>query len=465
MERTPVTPDGAPARVQSAARVLPRRSQTPDPYNPPSTTTIDTSVSRRSSTENSVTPSPRNSRDSSPTRPPRRAASTNRIIGTRSRKNSQQDLSPSRQNRPGYAAPTISRTLSSTTTPTLLPAAQEPQVQAPTPQKPMMYNDFRDGPRWPVSPRLRSPPPQLNKPLMPPRRSEQELPAINVQRPSPSPHSAQSAADNQPTTSESEAEEAPSHSGIRTPVRSGLETVEEVSLPNSPNAKSDAMLVEQVKEKLSGADNNLDSAIDYGRTLKARPSLPAQESGSDSGNGNGNVNKGEIRRTTSVPPPLMTRQSSSAMSSKQLKAKQEGSTQTMTVETETVPSVPQVALATGPKIDVNGGTLKTKPSTETIKPKKEKKKTTRKTTAVNAGNGESSLSTVCPCCLKPSPWVFVSQGFQDLDEIQGDRSTKTDELWSLQELASDLEVQTLYSFCDHVTDCSAPCSIFESRYL
>jgi hypothetical protein len=84
---------------------------------------------------------------------------------------------------------------------------------------------------------------------------------------------------------------------------------------------------------------------------------------------------------------MITRQSS-ALSNKQMKSKQDGSIQTMTVETETVPSVPQVALTTTQKAEASTGTLKTKQSTETIKPKKDKKKATRKQPAVNAGNGK-----------------------------------------------------------------------------
>lgn len=172
-------------------------------------------------------------------------------------------------------------------------------------------------------------------------------------------------------------EESQLHSGIRTPIRAALETVQEVSLPNSPNPTNDAVLMEKVKEKLSGSD----TALNEVRTLRSRPSLVAQESGSESGN-----NRHE-RRTTSVPPPLITRQSS-ALSAKQMRLKPEGPTQSMTVETETVPSVPQVALATGPKVEANG-TLRTKPSSETIRPKKEKRKTTRKQPAVNPGTGET----------------------------------------------------------------------------
>lgn len=179
---------------------------------------------------------------------------------------------------------------------------------------------------------------------------------------------------------------------MRTPVRGALETVQEVSLPNSPNPTHDAALLEKVKEKLSNSVNHSESVLGDVRTLRARPILANHESGSDSSH-----NRADQRRTPSVPPPLVSRQSST-VSTKQVKSKQDGSTQSMTVETETVPSVPQVALATGPKIEGVNGTLKTKQSSETIRPKKEKKKTTRKQPAVNSGTGERSLRFFCSSC-------------------------------------------------------------------
>jgi hypothetical protein len=190
----------------------------------------------------------------------------------------------------------------------------------------------------------------------------------------------------QQTASESEMEEAQFPSGMRTPGRGPLETVQEVSLPNSPNPPSNTALMEKVKEKLTNSENYSDTALPDGRTLRARTSLVGQESGSDTSN-----NKAEVRRPTSVPPPMITRQSS-ALSNKQMKSKQDGSIQTMTVETETVPSVPQVALTTAQKNETSNGTLKTKQSTETIKPKKDKKKVTRKQPAVNSGNGKLNES-------------------------------------------------------------------------
>jgi hypothetical protein len=211
-----------------------------------------------------------------------------------------------------------------------------------------------------------------------------------VQRATPSPLDSSLVA----SESASEAEDSQLQSGVRTPARSTLtlETVQEVSLPNSPGQGMDGVL-EKVKEKLSSQLVPLEdgTAVSESKTLKVLPNLVAGESGSESGSV-----KADSRRTNSTVavPPLMTRQSS-AMSAKQGKTKGagEGSAQHMTVETETVSSIPQVALAPASSTTSGSGTLKTKPSTETIKPKKEKKKTNRKQPPVAPGNGEQPASS------------------------------------------------------------------------
>ena len=190
--------------------------------------------------------------------------------------------------------------------------------------------------------------------------------------------------------SESETEEIQLQSGIRTPARSStLETVQEISLPGSPQLSTDAAM-EKVTEKLASELANRNDGNREARTLRARPSVSAVESGSESGS-----LKADSRRTASTgpPPPLMSRQSST-MSTKpgKSKASGEGSTQNMTVETETVAAVPSVAVAPPSAKESNANTLKAKPSTETIKPKKEKKKPTRKQPAVGTGTGEKHSS-------------------------------------------------------------------------
>lgn len=73
------------------------------------------------------------------------------------------------------------------------------------------------------------------------------------------------------------------------------------------------------------------------------------------------------------------------------KARQESGKQNMTVETETVQSIPQSQLApAGDRSNIRAepnGTIKLKPSNETIRPKKERKKADRKSRSVNQGTG------------------------------------------------------------------------------
>lgn len=74
------------------------------------------------------------------------------------------------------------------------------------------------------------------------------------------------------------------------------------------------------------------------------------------------------------------------------KSRQEGK-QGMTVETETVQSIPQSALNAGDRSGTrndNSGSVRLKPSNETIRPKKERKKPTQKARSLNQGTGTFS---------------------------------------------------------------------------
>lgn len=382
-------PGNQPAAATDKATDSPTSSSlTPQATAPTIPTTNGTqALKQTSSLVNSIAVGSEASRNASPIRYPRKVTSSSRLGGTRSRTNSQQDLSPTRSSRsqiPSYAA--TQRSLSTSGTPSLPPANKQDTTTSSdstgTPQKSVISSDLKDV-RWPVSPRLRSPPPQLNKSSGPttPRATDIDPPAINIQQASPAavPVDSTSTA----ACSEKASEESSlSSSGTRTPVRSALETVQEVATPSR-----DAGLLEQVKEKLSLPDNHSDTAAlsDGARNTRARPTLAQNESGSDSG-----TNATDTRRTTSVPPS-MPRQSSS-LSTKQSKVKGEGSTQNMTVETETVASIPQVALATGSKNEGVNGTLRAKQSTETIRPKKDRKKVARKQPSVNNGTGKERIS-------------------------------------------------------------------------
>ncbi|KAF4784972.1 phospholipid metabolism enzyme regulator [Colletotrichum scovillei] len=388
MEKTFSTTNGPSDASQS------RIEHTETSITTPSNNAAETQPhSKPSSATTSLTPSPYNSRDTSPSRKaqkPVHAPKSASTPGLRSRKSSQQDLTAvrtprSNTNIPGPA--TSSRTLSAATTPTLLPNSQESFLRSINPQKAPLNTEVaqtRDSPRWPVSPRLRSPPPQLNKPHIPPttRKGEQEAPRVNLTKASPTPQP-----DRLPSMSESETDDSLLPSGVRTPVTvngSTLETVQEVSLPNSPGQMDSTL--EQVNEKLAHeaavSAESLATQVDNNRTIRlSRGALQAHDNMGD----NGTL---RVRSQSSAPAPTVTRQSS-VLSNKQGKSKATGEGSSLIVETETVSSIPQVALAPASKLEVSSGTLRAKPSTETIRPKKDKKKTSRKQPTVNSGNASS----------------------------------------------------------------------------
>ncbi|KAF7889621.1 uncharacterized protein EAF02_002036 [Botrytis sinoallii] len=333
----------------------------------------------------SATNSPIGSRESSPVRPQLRNPSAVRSgTPSRSRKNSQ-DISPSRstssQHPPSAAA--IQRGLSAQKLPTLNHVASEPSIRAPIPQKPLVTSEIRDGPRWPVSPRIRSPPPRQSS-LLSPRKTEQEIPAINVQRTSPT---AEQRAEGK-SAADSESEENLLTPGMRTPARgvsggsSTLETVQEISQPNTPSFELDGAIdtTTQGSPTLPTEQDLMDGASV--ETLK-KPTIVTNESGSESGGKGDNKMKSTTPTATRTGPP----KSFSGPAAARGKPSGEGSAKNMTVETETVSSIPQIALATGAGGLANGS-LRAKQSTETIRPRKEKKKS-RKAPSVTSGTASS----------------------------------------------------------------------------
>ncbi|CAJ2503272.1 Uu.00g106660.m01.CDS01 [Anthostomella pinea] len=349
----------------------------------PSSANIDSQQSKWTSASTSLTASPVPSRDPSPTRPPAKSGRTSRASthSTRSRKNSLQDPSPSRSRsyQPTHSA--IPRQqLSIATTPTLPPPSKtDSPVRATVPQKPSTSAEHsKDAPRWPISPRLKSPPPSLGRPhlTLSTRMNDQEPPAINVQHSSPLPHAEPASQ----STSDSEAEDPLLSSGMRTPARgpssgsSTLETVQEISQPNTPGL---------------GDDTTTDKLAETTTDSSAKPSQNATNSGS--GSDSGSVKANTRRPNAAAPPPaLHNRQSSSALKfGGRGQTSGESSSRNMTVEEEAVRSIPQTSLV--PNVGGQGvnGSLRTRPSTETIKPRKEKKKHNRKPTSVASGNASS----------------------------------------------------------------------------
>ncbi|KAH8685921.1 vacuolar segregation subunit 7-domain-containing protein [Tricladium varicosporioides] len=380
---------GDPIDTGVASSIEQKRSTTPKPgQRDSSTSSTRTTKKLHPKRAPSTTNSPIPSRESSPVRPNLKSTTSNpnRPAGPgRPRKNSSQDVSPSRSssstnpitNPPSAAA--TQRALSAASIPSLYPSLSESVIRAPVPQKPPVTSEIKDSPRWPISPRLRSPPP-INKPsVLSPRKTEHELPSINVQRSLPTTEKSEG----RQGTLDTEAEESLSVTGMRTPARgasgasSTLETVQEISQPNTP------------ARGLDGTSEKLDlgtGTFDQDASSRTKSNLAASESGSD------NSSKGEIRmRSTSVAPVTTLRPSAPAVKAfitgtGRGKSAAEGSTRNMTVETETVTSIPQNLALGGPG---GNGSLRAKPSSETIRPKKEKRKQTRKTPSVTSGTASS----------------------------------------------------------------------------
>lgn len=184
--------------------------------------------------------------------------------------------------------------------------------------------------------------------------------------------------------------------GTRTPTRGGtgggsstiLETVQEVSPLASPQAATENMMERLALDDsgVSEAGSHIDLLELSAHTIRESKPPATNESGSESGS-----IKGDRRRPSiSIPPTLATRQSSASVKTNAPKSKpSEGSAQHMTVETEIVTSIPQVSLAPVPTKEGGNSTLRTKPSSETIRPKKEKRKLSRKHPSVNTGTGET----------------------------------------------------------------------------
>lgn len=156
------------------------------------------------------------------------------------------------------------------------------------------------------------------------------------------------------------------------------------------------------------------------------------ESGSESpGNKSDNTTRGRREAGASGKGQAQRQKSVSTTSKASYnvpgnKARSGDGTQNMTVETETVQSIPQSALApagdrSGGLRGDNGGSVRLKPSTETIRPKKERKKAERKTRSVTQGTGMYQFSLLQPRIRYL--WSWYHQCFASL-ELLSELSTR-----------------------------------------
>lgn len=163
-----------------------------------------------------------------------------------------------------------------------------------------------------------------------------------------------------------------------------LETVQEASTPSTSSAEKNAN---------SSTSNEQPQPPKIDEETPSRVTKQAAESGSESGGNKSSGTKEEKRRNTSLRPgDILPKRSYTSLNSARAKPG-DGSVRHMIVETETVSSIPQVSLGVGAGERgaagrVESGTLRMKPSNETIRPRKEKKKT-RKHTALASGTVSS----------------------------------------------------------------------------
>ncbi|KAH6644034.1 vacuolar segregation subunit 7-domain-containing protein [Boeremia exigua] len=385
------------------------------------------SLARDRSLNASASPSPANSalnsRDASPARsqrpsnpPPGPSARSQSQL--RSRKSSA-DVSPSRApatSSPGLSAAAIQRALSSASIPQLPPTVAADVARAPRPLKsPSAAVSGDSTPHWPVSPRIKSPPPPDARSHSRSRRNSlrtqakkpdlASTPSIVVQHSSPSPAPVARVPVKEDVATPGE-EDMPVMS-MKAPSRGAsgaapkLETVQESSLPATPGfdgvephsfAPTATTSTASTTPRKADEDRNDVSSSKVTEDLSSRPIMYANTgSGSDSGTKNGGKGKMQEQRSSSthrVSSHVSTKPSLTSLSSRA----RDPPLRNMTVETETVPSIAQATISNQDR-SVSGrvdGSLRLKPSNETIRPKKERRPPKRKAPSIHSGTGRSS---------------------------------------------------------------------------
>ena len=353
------------------------------------------------STTSPQTLSPNPSREASPIRPPLKPGTMSSSQLSRSRKNSQ-DLSPHR----APSTPSLNTVPSAAAIQRALSVTGLPQIPSPT------NMDFStEGSKLPrpnraqqmatpagaAPPRLKSPPPSLqHRPLVhSPRKLESSAPptpSIFVERPTPVSTVSREGA--------LEEDDSPIKTPLRAPLRGkaspgNLETVQESSLPATPAISGGASRTNKA------GDSKLPSTLEENplEETSRKHVNKAAESGSDSAGSKVTTVKAEARERKPMAnnsayraPAMNTRRSFTHLTSTKSRVPTEGSAKNMTVETETVSSIPQTVLGGAgerglPGRSDAGGSLRLKPSSETIRPKKEKRKPPRKTPTLAPGAG------------------------------------------------------------------------------
>lgn len=176
----------------------------------------------------------------------------------------------------------------------------------------------------------------------------------------------------------------------------------------------------------------------------------SESEGNKSGDGKSRIPSQDVQPASRPKAMAAGRATYPSLSS--AKSRQSEGTRNMTVETETVVSVPQTNIGgnlnAGERGRLDGGSLRMKPSTETIRPRKERKRTTRKAPSVSNGTGGSftsfpliqprhSIPTLNSPCLKQP--TSSAHSFDDLGE-----SAESSTMWEQSSIegAGESQVST-----------------------
>lgn len=326
------------------------------------------------------------------------------------------------------SAAAIQRALSATSVPQLQasPATETvsklPKLQQQQQQRSAVTSGDNT-PTWPQSPRLRSPPPTDVRSRRNSSLSQRAVaaPSILVQTPSP----ATSAPPPNPIIGDGpksvdvvhnkKEEQLQPASSVKTPSRgpsgprSMLETVEENTPPNGL-VQPPPVPQTRTSDEEKGPVSRIKSS-GYTSDAAMRP-IESESEGNKSGDGKSRKPNpdGALLRPKVVS---VSRTTYPALSS--AKSRQPEGTRNMTVETETVASVPQTSIG-GNSIALDrgrdGGSLRTKPSTDTIRPRKDRKKASRKAPSISNGTASSKAD------------IFEARVANQVDE-QGSSSDET----------------------------------------
>ncbi|KAL8754697.1 MAG: hypothetical protein Q9184_005030, partial [Pyrenodesmia sp. 2 TL-2023] len=418
--------------------------------------------------------SPKASRETSPVRPPLRSGVSANSSHPRSRQNST-DLSPNRgPHLPGPIVPAvpsaaaIQRALSVAGAHQLQPQPSphpDPTTDPVKPQKAVKTALANSNHSSPKLSRVSSPPPLApNKGSSASSKKQDQpqtapiTPSIVVDRAKRGPGST--------ADTEVPSLDAPASASVRIPSRGAsgsqpaLETVQENSLPSTLAADVSAGQQGMARVASDKRPERIDedpAEDEQEKTLQSRP-----ESGNESGENKTaaredgqDTKQQETAKTSATRPHVVhSKKSTTQLHPAKAKTAAEGTVKNMTVETETVSSIPQVAIGGGTgerglpgRIDA-GGSLRLKPSTETIRPKKEKKRVVRKAPSLNAGTGGLSsfrrFHHHHPFSRAPSPERDATGSYTSPESTPG-------LVPDLSETGSSLQSLDLVGTCLHAT--------------